>query len=73
MACQACNRIILSNDRKQFCPPEGTVNTLDYQCQECGQWYVQFNPHYHLWQLATKQEVDEFRRADAEAIDWSAW
>ena len=59
--CQQCEEAHQSNSKKPFCPQGGTVNSLSYIAR-CGQYWLQMNDHFHLWQEATKDEVDDFIR-----------
>ena len=57
--CQAAGN---SSDRNPFVPPGESCNTIFWTCPSCGQRWMQFNTHYHLWQPITEEQEAAFRR-----------
>jgi len=67
MSCESCeNSVGRSHSGSPFVPPNRSCNDIQYVC-DCGQIWFQYNPHYHLWQEATPEEWEGWKKALTES------
>lgn len=66
MSCQSCEKTVgRSCDTNPFVPPGGSVTDMKYECY-CGQIWFQMNTHWHMWQKATAEEWEQWKKEAQE-------